>query len=42
MVIHSIPPVIQEVLNVLHLDELFYLSANEQAARAKALETPDV
>jgi anti-anti-sigma factor len=41
MVIHSIPPVIQEVLSVLHLDELFYLSEDEQAARTRALETLD-
>lgn len=35
-VLHSIPPVIREVLDVLRMDLVFDLADDEQAARAKA------
>jgi len=41
VVLHSIPPTIQEVLKVLHMDEILNISADEQAARAKVQGTAD-
>jgi anti-anti-sigma factor len=38
-VIHSMPPVIRDVLKVLHLDTILNVENDEQAARERALAT---
>jgi len=37
---HSVPPVVRDVLKVLHLNELLCLADDECAAREKALGVP--
>lgn len=38
LIVHSIPPNILDVLQVLHMNEVLHLVSDEQSARAKALE----
>jgi hypothetical protein len=37
LVLHSIPPLVMQVLQILHMHQLLHVAANEVSARAVAL-----